>query len=137
MERSKPSYTSTAPPPPGPAIRGVILTLIQEELKSRKLFDELRWLSYHNWFYKTDLLDLIMRSIGLDPRLSIQRSLCHTLLDQHSQRVVENAAELLNEANRVYDALWKHTRQLGYMNDGSKSKIPNSKPADTESAFEI
>lgn len=136
MERSKPPHTSpalagpqrSAPLTQEPAARKVILILIQEELKSRKLFEELSWLSYHNWFYKTDLLDVIMLAIGLDSRLSIQRSLCHTLLDQHSQRVVENAAELRDEADRVCDALLKHAKQLGCMraeDPNSKSPIPN------------
>jgi hypothetical protein len=136
MERSKPPHTSPtqashqrpAPLTLEPAARKVILILIQEELKSRKLFEELRWLSYHNWFYKTDLLDVIMLAIGLDSRLSIQRSLCHTLLDQHSQRVVENPVELRDEADRVYDALLKHARQLGRIkaeDPNSKSPIPN------------
>jgi hypothetical protein len=136
MERSKPPHTSaqagpqrTTPPPQEPAARMVILVLIQEELKSRKLFNELHWLDYHNGFYKTDLLDIIMLAIGLNPRLCLQRSLCHTLLDQHSQRVVENAAELQDEATQVYDAFLKHARQLGYIKAGapnSKSPFQNS-----------
>ena len=104
-------------PPNDPTVSKVIIMLIREELKSRKLFEELHWLSYHNSFYKTDLVDLILLAMGVDPKASIERTLCHTLLDQHSQRVINNATELQDEARRVYDKLVKHTLQLGYMKD--------------------
>ena len=95
-------------PPTDPSVQKVVILLIKEELKSRKLFHELHWLGYHNCFYQADLLDLIVLAMGLKPGSSMQRSMCHTLLDKHSQRVVADAAELLDEAKRVHDILLRH-----------------------------
>ena len=119
MERSNPSPRSSAQAGAqprqilayDPAARHVTIILIREELKNRKLFEDLHWLNYHSTFYKSDLLDIIMDVIGLDRRSSMHRSLCHTLLDRHSQRVVESMKELTDEATRVYDALVKHAVQ--------------------------
>jgi len=86
----------------------ITLLLIAEELKNRKLFEDLRWLGYYHVFYRSDLVELIMLAIGLKPDLALQRSLCQTLLDRHSQRVVESRRELLDEAKRVYDQLARH-----------------------------
>jgi len=86
----------------------VVLLLIREELRNRRLFQELHWLGYHNCFYQADLIDLIMLAMGLKPASSLQRSICQTLLDKHSQRVVANAGELLDEAKRVHDILVRH-----------------------------
>jgi hypothetical protein len=94
--------------PTDPTVSKILLLLIREELKNRKLFLELHWLGYNNSFYQADLLDLIMLSMNLQPGSSLQRSICHTLLDKHSQRVVANAAELLDEAKRVHEILTKH-----------------------------
>jgi hypothetical protein len=86
----------------------ITLMLITEELKNRKLFDDLRWLGYYHVFYRSDLIEIIMLSIGLNPEVSLQRSFCHTLLDRHSQRIVESRRELMDEAKRVYDQLSRH-----------------------------
>jgi len=117
MERSTPHPSSgdagnqrswIAPFLKDPAAVKFILILIQEELKSRKLFQELHWLGYHNCFYQADLLDLIMMATGLQPGSSLQRSMCHELLDKHSQRVVTSEAELRDEARRVHEVLTRH-----------------------------
>src|SRR6187431_3159079 len=119
MERSNPSPRSSAQAGAqprqilayDPAARHVTIILIREELKNRKLFEDLHWLNYHSTFYKSELLELIMLAIDLDPKVSMHRSLCQTLLDRHSQRVVESPRELTDEATRVYDALLKHAIQ--------------------------
>jgi len=95
-------------PPKNSTASKVTLRLIQEELKNRKLFDDLHLINYHNPFYRLDLVEIIMLAMGLKPESSLQRSTCHVLLDRHSQRVVEDARELADEAELVYDILAVH-----------------------------
>jgi len=107
---------SATTPPRDPSARKAIIMLICEALKSRKLFQELHWLGYHNCFYQADLVELIMLAMGLKPASSMQRSICQTLLDKHSQRVVANLDELMDEAQRVHDILVRHAAFIAAQN---------------------
>jgi hypothetical protein len=105
-----------------PDAEKVILLLIKEELKNRKLFDDLRLLGYFNTFYQSDLIDVIMLATGLTSGSSLQRSTCHTLLDRHSQRVVADARELMDEARQVYDTLLRHA-EVHRRREGPQSTV--------------
>lgn len=87
-----------------PSARVTIL-LIQEQLKSNKLFSTLSQLGIETAFYQANLTELIAGAVGLGVDSKIDYGFCYRLLMQHSKRVVEDADELYDEATRVYRLL--------------------------------
>jgi len=86
-----------------------IIHLIGEELKSRKFFEGLRDLGLDDAFYQANLLELIMTAMGLPPESHDEHyNFYHDVLRKHSDRVAQDADELLNEAQRVYAILQQH-----------------------------
>jgi hypothetical protein len=110
-------------PPKTRTASKVTLLLIQEELKNRKLFDDLHLINYHNAFYRSNLIDIIMLAMGLKPESSLQRSTCQVLLDRHSQRVVADARELMDEAQRVYDIFAVHAAVYNRQSESPRSTV--------------
>jgi hypothetical protein len=94
----------------------VIIHLIGEELKNRKLLQVLSHLGYDNTFYKADLTGLVLAAMGLPRDSPATQVFCDTLLDKHSRRVVENIRELDDEARRVYHALVQQASSRGIVN---------------------
>jgi hypothetical protein len=94
--------------PDPPSAAKVILTLIREDLKSRKFFEGLRDLGLDDAFYQADLVALLMAGLGLEAGNATHYDFCVTLLRKHSQRVVEDHGALLDEAKRVYNTLARY-----------------------------
>jgi len=102
------------PSPASPLTEKAIIHLIGQELKSRRFFEGLRELGLDDAFYQPDLLELIMTAMGLPPESHDEHyNFYHDILRKHSDRVAQDADELLNEATRVYAILQQHaTRGL-------------------------
>jgi hypothetical protein len=83
----------------------VTIILIQEQLKSFKLFVTLSHLGIEAVFYQANLIELIMSGVGLSTDSQVDYGFCYCLLMKHSHRVVEDADELYDEATRVYRLL--------------------------------
>jgi hypothetical protein len=94
-----------------PSAEKVIVYLISQELKSRKFFEGLREIGLDDDFYQTDLLELIMASLGIISDSTEQYTFCYNLLNKHSTHVVEDTDELLDEAKRVYGILLRHAQR--------------------------
>jgi len=90
--------------PESPSSRVTVL-LIQEQLKSLKLFVTLSHLGIDTCFYQANLIELIMAGVGLSTDSQIDYGFCYCLLMKHSERVVEDPDELYDEAIRVYRLL--------------------------------
>ena len=83
----------------------VTIILIQEQLKSFKLFVTLSHLGIEAVFYQANLIELIMSGVGLSTDSKVDYGFCYCLLMKHSHRIVEDADELYDEATRVYRLL--------------------------------
>ena len=105
--------------PKQPFSEKVIIQLVREELKSRKFFEALRDLGLDDAFYQTDLIDIIMASLGLSSERHY--TFCADLLRKHSARVLQNHDELLEEAQRVYAMLQEYARRESCQSDLARS----------------
>jgi len=83
----------------------VTVVLIEEQLKSLKLFVTLSSLGIEACFYQANLIKMIMCGVGLVADSQVDYGFCYCLLMRHAQRVVEDADELRDEAARVYRLL--------------------------------
>jgi len=94
----------SSPQEQSPSAR-VTIILIQEQLKSFRLFVTLSRLGIEAVFYQANLIELIMSGVGLIPDSKTDYGFCYCLLMKHSHRVVKDADELYDEATRVYRLL--------------------------------
>lgn len=83
----------------------VTTLLIQEQLKSLRLFSILSHLGIEACFYQANLIELIVAGVGLSIDSKVDYGFCYGLLMQHSKRVVEDPDELYDEATSVYRLL--------------------------------
>jgi hypothetical protein len=111
-----------------PGARATII-LIQEQLKSYKLFVTLSHLGIEAVFYQANLIELIMAGVGLTVDSKADYGFCYCLLMKHSRRIVEDADELYDEAARVYRLLVARTTPEASAGE-ARAAVPDLPAAD-------
>lgn len=81
------------------------LTLIGEELKSRKFFNALHELGFEYSFFQPHLDRPILSAIGLDPGDEDIFDFYSDLMDKHSQLISAEAKSVSVQAKEVYATL--------------------------------
>lgn len=81
------------------------LTLIGEELKSRKFFNALHELGFEYSFFQPHLDRPILQSIGLDPGNEDIFDFYSDLMDKHSKLISAEAKSVNAQAEEVYATL--------------------------------
>jgi hypothetical protein len=109
--------------------------LIQEQLKSFKLFVTLSHLGIEAVFYQANLIELIMSGVGLSIDSKVDYGFCYCLLMKHSHRIVEDADELYDEAARVYRLLVARATPEASAGD-AKAAVP-ALPAEVPSTPDV
>ncbi|HEX7015360.1 MAG TPA: hypothetical protein VF191_07580 [Cyclobacteriaceae bacterium] len=89
----------------GPDNAALALTLIGEELKSRKFFNTLHELGFEYSFFQPHLDHPILYSIGLDPGNDDVFDFYSDLMDKHSQLIGAEAKSVSAQAKEVYATL--------------------------------
>lgn len=88
-----------------PDSTALALTLIGEELKSRRFFNTLHEVGFEYSFFQPHLDNSILRSVGLDSGNDDIFDFYSDLMDKHSKRIGTNAKSVTAEAEKVYKAL--------------------------------
>jgi hypothetical protein len=82
-----------------------IVSLICEDLKSRKFFDGLRSIGLDNPFYQPDLSGVILASAGFAEETEDLCNFYFHLLGRHSEKMKAEIRSVEKEAFHVYEAL--------------------------------
>jgi len=81
------------------------LTLIGEELKSRRFFNTLHELGLEYSFFQPHLDHPILQTVGLDPSNDDVFDFYSDLMDKHSKLISAESKSVSAQAKEVYDTL--------------------------------
>jgi hypothetical protein len=85
-----------------PAKTELTLYLIKEELKSQKLFTNLRNIGLGDSYYQIELSPIILANMGLNDETTATMDFYIALLDKYSQRIEPDRDSIMNEALNLY-----------------------------------
>lgn len=83
------------------------LTLIGEELKSRRFFNALHELGFEYSFFQPHLDHPILQTVGLDPNNDDIFDFYSDLMDRHSKLISAETKSVNAQAKEVYDTLMR------------------------------
>lgn len=107
METPKTDY----PPVRTPDTVDVILFLIQEELKIRKIFNTLRDIGLDDCSYQPHLDELILAYMGLTAETNETLDFYYNLMETHSEKISPDKDMIAKEAVEVFDELMGELRK--------------------------
>lgn len=90
----------------------IVVYLIIEELKSRKLFSALREVGLDDCYFQVHLDSLIMRKIGLDDGQDETSRAYSDIMDKRARKIEADRASIVRQAWKAYHELTNEKKRL-------------------------
>lgn len=83
----------------------ITIYLIEQQLKSRRFFDDLESIGLGPYDFEPNLDHLILKNVGLDDGTDTTYSLYAKLIDKHSQQLKPESKAIQKQAEKMYNEL--------------------------------
>lgn len=90
----------------------ITIYLIEQQLKTRRFFDDLESIGLGPYDFEPNLDHLILKNVGLDDVTDSTYALYAKLIDKHSQQLRPGFGAIQKQAEKMYNELLASKKQL-------------------------
>ncbi len=114
------SQNKSYPPVKLPSDIQFTLSLIKEELKSRKFFNTLQQTGLDDCYFQPHLDTLILRSLGMDDELDSTFDAYYEIIERRSKKINADNDSIMKQALKAYYELIEQRKKLNVVKKEAK-----------------